>query len=220
MSVTIVFKPHDNPRIDPLTDAQRLRWVLEFIQRDLEVLTPEELAAVGDDLRHATAPWWVQKKRQCTDISAAQVRALQQEIREGVQAVMGESIEFTEWAMINSGHAQPHGGWVLPNAQTHLLLVRFYHRDHGHVEYVRESTSDQTAILNGVASLICRFGSRLYTCPVCGTMFLRQYRQTYCTVRCSNKVRNRRRLDRQADQQKSQRRRVTRLPDTASLTMA
>jgi hypothetical protein len=59
------------------------------------------------------------------------------------------------------------------------------------------------AILTGVANLLLKFGERLLTCQVCGTLFMRQYRQEYCTVRCSNKVRNRRRLDRKANQQKT-----------------
>jgi hypothetical protein len=75
MSITIVQR-HENPRIDALTDAQRLRWVLDFIQWDLAALPAEELVTLGDDLQHAMAPWWVQEKRQCTEMSAAEVRAL------------------------------------------------------------------------------------------------------------------------------------------------
>lgn len=210
MSVTIELKPHENPRIDPLTDAQRLRWVLEFIRLDLDVLTPEKLAAVGDDLLHAAAPWWVQapwwKKRgqgQCTDMPAAAVRPLQQEIREGIQMVMAEPIDIIETTLIYSGYREQKG-WVLPVAATRVHRVLFdRHGRHAGIESVRESTDKRTAILHGVVNLMQMFGDRLCTCQVCGTLFLRQYRQEYCGTKCSNKVRNKRRLDRKSDQRKT-----------------
>jgi hypothetical protein len=204
MSITIRLEAHKNPRIDALTPAERLRWILGFMQRDLEALPSKELEALGDDLLHATAPWWVEKKRQCTDMSADQVRALQQEIRDGVQAAMGTSINEIEIARIHWGHAHPHGGWVLPQAATHLLRLRFRVRDYVGIMCVSESTNDRTAILTGVANLLITCGDRLSTCPVCGTLFLRQYRQEYCNVRCSNKVRNRRRKSRQTHQKNGQ----------------
>jgi hypothetical protein len=202
---------HENPRMDALTDAGRLRWVLEFSRRDLEALPSEVLEALGDDLRHATAPWWVQQRR-CTAMPAAQVRALQQEIHEGIQAVLGESIPFEETVMISLGHKHtPSGGWALPVAATHLVRVRL--DSHGRdirIWRVGESTDERTAILEGLANLIVKFGERLCTCPVCGTPFLRQYRQAYCKVRCSNKVRNRRRLDQQTAHRAQDRPRRTR----------
>jgi hypothetical protein len=206
MSITIVQR-HENPRIDALTDAQRLRWVLEFIQWDLAALPAEELVTLGDDLQHATAPWWVQEKRQYTEMSAAEVRALQQEIHEGVNTATGTSIDVREMMMISSGHAHPHGGWVLPQAAMHLLRLRQRFRDGDYLRImcVSECTNNRMAILTGVANLLLKFGERLLTCQVCGTLFMRQYRQEYCTVRCSNKVRNRRRLDRKANQQKTER---------------
>jgi hypothetical protein len=215
MSITIVLKPHENPRIDPLTDAERLRWVLEFIWRDLAALPAEELVTLGDDLVHAVAPWWVQEKRQCTEMSGAEVLALQQEIHEGVNKATGTSIDVREMMMISSGHAHPHGGWVLPQAAMHLVRLRqrFREGDYLCIMCVSECTNNQMAIRTGVVNLLLKFGERLLTCPVCGTLFLREYRQAYCTVKCSNKVRNKRRLDR-----KSHRRGIASSTDTASLT--
>jgi hypothetical protein len=93
------------------------------------------------------------------------------------------------------------GGWVLPATATHLVRVHLDPRGrHVRIWRVGESTDQRTAILEGIANLLVKFGDRLITCPVCGTPFLRQYRQAYCGIRCSNKVRNRRRLDRQAQQ--------------------
>jgi hypothetical protein len=202
MSLTIALKAHENPRIDAMTGVQRLRWVLEFIWMDLDVLPSEALTALGDDLLHATASWWVEaswmdgKTRQCTDIPAADVRALQEEIRECVQSVTGKPIDITDMTRIQAGLNAPRG-WIVPKGQARLVRVRFtfgFER----IVCVSESTNDRTAILSGVANLLIEFTDRLATCQVCGTPFLRQYRQEYCNVRCSNKIRNKRRLDRKS----------------------
>lgn len=209
MSITIALEPHKNPRIDALTVTQRLRWALEFIRRDLDELTPEELAAIGDDLVHATAPWWVEagwmdgKTRQCTEILAEDVRVWQQEIRKGIYALIGPSIPMTELSLIRANRAPPVG-WALPVSATYLVPVRFDLRgDYVQILCMDESTNDQTAILHGVANLIVLCRTRLRACPVCGSPFLRQYRQEFCQAKCSVKVRNRRRLDRKADQRKT-----------------
>jgi hypothetical protein len=203
MSITIALEPHKNPRIDALTVTQRLRWVLEFIRRDLGELTPEELAAIGDDLVHATAPWWVEKKPwTCMKMSAAEVRALQQEIHDGVNTATGTSIDVREMLMIGFGHEHPHGGWVLPDAPEHLVYLCYgrHARDGGSFVSVRESTNDRMAILNGVIQLLRTCGNRFRLCEVCRTPFVRQYRQEYCSVRCGNKVRNKRRLEKKTPQ--------------------
>jgi hypothetical protein len=196
------LRPHENPRIDPLTDAARLRWVLEFTRRDLVGLTPEALDAISDDLRHAAAPWWVHQ-RVCTAMPAEPFLALQREICQGLRAFFGESVDFVDSVLIGLGHNRPHGGWALPAATTHLARVRL---DPGGrytwAWYLRESADERTAIIEGIARLIVKFDERLCVCGVCGTPFLRQHRQEYCTVRCSNKVRNRRRLERKAHQRR------------------
>jgi hypothetical protein len=204
MSITIALEPHKNPRIDSLTGTQRLRWVLEFIRQDLEALPSEVLEALGDDLRHATAPYWVEKKWNCTEMSAEEVRALQADIRAGVYALMGAALDIPEMSALYRGHPPAQGAWLLPEAPTYLLRVRMDR--HGHrvrLVCMSPGTTDREAILTGVANLIGTYGDRLCTCPVCGTPFLRQYRQAYCTMRCSNKVRNRRRLDRKAHQKRA-----------------
>jgi hypothetical protein len=226
MSITIALKPHKNPRIDALTVTQRLRWVFEFIRRDLGKLTPEELAAIGDDLVHATAPWWVEagwmdgKTRECTKILAEDVRVCQEEIRKGIYTLIGPSIHLTELNRIQANLAPPVG-WALPVAATYLVPVRLDLRgDSVDIWRMSESANDQTAILYGVANLISLCRRRLRACPVCGSPFLRRYRQEFCQTKCSNKVRNRRRLDRKGDRQKSDKRGVKRSPHTASLPTA
>jgi hypothetical protein len=211
MSITIALGPHKNPRVDGLTADECLQWVLEFIRRDLDTVPPEELEAIGDDLRHATVPSEMREKP-CTDIPAEQVRALQQEIRQGIQAAFAESVSMADLTMIARGQKMPTG-WTVPLSATHVVRVRF--GDHFRILCVGEHTEDRDAILVGVVNLLSYFGDRLRTCQVCGTPFLRQYRQEYCNVRCSNKVRNKRRLDR-----RSQRRSATKSADAASLTIA
>jgi hypothetical protein len=219
MSITVALRPHENPRIDALTDAECLQWVLEFIRRDLDTVPPGELEAIGDDLRHATVPSLMREKP-CIDMPASQVRALQHEIRQGIQATFAESVSMADLTRISSGQKTPTG-WTIQLSAVHVFRVGYdcpggYFR----ILCVGEHTDEGMDILIGVVNLLSKFGDRLRTCQVCGTPFLRQYRQEYCTVRCSNKVRNRRRLDRMADQRKSQGHGVTRVPDATSLTTA
>jgi hypothetical protein len=212
----IDLRPHENPRIDAFTPTECLQWVLEFIQRDLDRLAPEEIEALGHDLRHATV-FQELHKRPCTGIPAAQVRELQQEIRQGVHTVLADSVSMNDLTTISRGDKLP-GGWTIPLSSAHVRRVRS--GNSFRILCVGDHTDDRDAIRVGVVTLLSIFGDRLRTCEVCGTPFLRRYRQEYCGVRCSNKVRNRRRLDRQADQRKRQRRGTPSLPDTAALTTA
>ena len=95
MSITIALGPHENPRIDALTDAECLQWVLDFIRKDLDTLPPGEIEAIGDDLRHATVPSEM-REQPCTAMPAAEVRAFQQEIRQGIQAAFAESVSMSD----------------------------------------------------------------------------------------------------------------------------
>jgi hypothetical protein len=225
MEISLDPRPHKNPRIDGLSDAQCLQWILEFIRRDLNAVPSDELRTLGDDLRHAAAPWWVDEapypcpEEPAPDMSTAQLCALQQEIRDCIGAVMDDPMDMTEMVKIHRGHAPPRG-WALPEGPTRLVRLRVGNDPHGRVVAVSVARNDRTAILGGVAQLLYIYGDRICTCQVCGTRFLRQYRQEYCTVRCSNKVRNRRRLDRKAERKKSQRHNAARVPDAVSVTTA
>jgi hypothetical protein len=219
MSITIALGPHENPRIDALTPAECLQWVLDFIRRDLDTLPPGEVETLGHDLQHAVVPADVREKP-CIDMPAAQVRALQQEIRQGIQATFAESVSMADLTKMYFGQKTP-AGWTIQLSAVHVFRVGYdcpggYFR----ILCVGDHTEEREAILIGVVNLLSKFGDRLRTCQVCGTPFLRQYRQEYCQIRCSNKVRNRRRLDRKADQQKSQKRGVTGFPASTSLTTA
>jgi hypothetical protein len=186
MVLTLRNPPHLNPRLDPLSEAQRLRWVLAFLQRDLDTVSSEVLEALGDDLRHATAPEWVHE-RWCAPMPAEEVRALQQEIREKMAVAMDSSVDRKV--------PRPERGFVLPEPATYIVRIRVGKR----LTFVAMSDemTDRIAILTGVVNLLVRFSDRLLPCPVCGAPFLRQYRQGYCGVKCSTKIRNRRRLDKQ-----------------------
>lgn len=143
------------------------------------------------------------REKPCVDMPAAQVLALQQEIRQGIQATFAESVSMANVTKMYFGE-KPPAGWTIQLSAVHVFRVGFdcpggYFR----IICVGDHTEEREAILIGVVNLLSKFGDRLRTCQVCRTPFLRQYRQEYCTVRCSNKVRNRRRLDRKADERKS-----------------
>jgi hypothetical protein len=227
MPITIALKPHENPRIDAMTAAKRLRWALEFIRRDLDALPSEMLEALGDDLLHATAPWvvgapwWEGKTRPCTEMPAAEVRALQQDIRECVQSVTGNPIDIIDTMIIRPEPEPPHG-WIIPEGPERLVRVRFG-RGYERIVWLSRKMNERTQILRGVAQLLTQFTDRLETCPVCGTLFLRQYRKKYCGVKCSNKVRNKRRLDKKTHERQqgtNMKRRAVRVPRTPVVTTA
>jgi hypothetical protein len=219
------LNPHQNPRIDAMTGAQRLHWVLDFVRRDLAPLTLEGLQGLGDDLLHATAPWmvgapwWEGKTRECTEMPAADVRSLQQDIRVCIQSVTRDAIALTADEMQLQASIEVDHGYVIPEGPERLVRVRFG-RGNERIVWLSRTTNERTQILRGVAMLLSQFTRRVMLCPVCQTPFLRRYRKEYCDVKCSNKVRNRRRLDRKANQQKRQRRDVTRVPETTSLITA
>ena len=214
--MSISLAPHENPRIDVMTNAERLRWIMmEFTQYDLSVLTSEAIEAIGDDLHHAAAPWWPHNLDR-GPMPATQVHALQQDIRQGLYAALGESVPFTE-AVRMSLHLKPPEGWELPASSAFFFRVDV---GSSRVWRVTKKADEGTEILRGVADLLFACRDQLCICPVCGTLFIRHYRQEYCAVRCSNKVRNRRRLDRKGDRHKSDKRGVKRSADTASLTTA
>jgi len=232
MSLTVALGPHKNPRIDPLSNAQRLQWILEFIRRDLDGMTADDLKVISDDLVHAAAPWWVNG---CADtvqwyrgedpcaqgMTLAQVRGLQEEIREGIHTLLGESVPLVETMTMLSRGQKPPRAWALPASASYLIRGRFDRTGRFvRIICVDEPTDVRMAIVEGVGILVIEFGHRLRTCDVCGAPFLRQYRQEYCNVRCSNKVRNKRRLDRKTYQRKHAKLGVTGVADAASLTTA
>jgi hypothetical protein len=198
--MAVDLKSHENPRIDVLTNAGRLRWIMEnFTQRDLNAMTHEAIEAIGDDLRHAAAPWWPHNL-DGAPMMVPQVHALQQDIRQGLQAALGKSVPFRD-AVMMSLHLKHLEGWELPPTSTFVFLVD--ENGDSRLWKVDTKADERAAILKGVADLLYACRDQLCTCPACGALFVRHYRQGYCSTRCSNKVRNRRRLDRRADQQKS-----------------
>jgi hypothetical protein len=219
MSFTLT--PHHNPRIDGLTEAGRLRWILEFTRMDLQAMPTEAVKAIGDDLRHAAAPWY-SHVQESAPMPADQVQALQEEIRRGIHAVLSDSIDFLEFMRISRGDRGPKAGWALPVAARHLVPVRIGRQNQAKLLCVSQGENEWAEILDGVGGLLSKLYDQLRTCSVCGTLFVRQYRQEYCTVRCSNKVRNRRRLDRnrKTQQLKTPRRHVMAVPDMPSSTTA
>ncbi len=203
MSITVELGPHKNPRIDPLTDAECLQWVLAFIRLDLGVLREEEIETLGDDLLHATVSPDVREKP-CPEIPAIQVIALQHEIRQGIQCTLTELVPMTELAKMYF-RQRPPAGWTVQLSAVHVCRVGYDGPDgYFRILCMGDHAEIRDSIVIGVINLLSKFGDRLRLCRVCGTPFLRQYRQEYCQVKCSNKVRNRRRLDRKADQQKAQ----------------
>lgn len=163
------------------TAEQRLRWILDFARKDLSVLRPEEITALGADLR-IIALWSLPRVSRLVGvretIDAPRLAKYQREIAAGLLAILG-----------------PQREWTLPEWAVPARLV--VHRETGsspkrHSFRVRIEADERAAVLGAVAELLQVAGERLRTCLECGAPFIATKRQEYCLTTCSQKTRNRR----------------------------
>jgi hypothetical protein len=181
---------HENPKIDRLSKDDKLRWLFQFVQTNVNQLTPSQQVALGDDLYHAAAYGFEAVRCRGEPLSAKQVCGLHEEVRRGLQtmtAQVQDLVSHPDVAFI---------GWELPAtaSKTLLALVRFTPRDRRpKVLRIHPTPPDPAdAILQGIVYLLEAAEDRLRVCPECGNLFVRRRRQECCTERCAQKRRNRR----------------------------
>jgi hypothetical protein len=172
------------------TPAQRLAWVVEFSQKDLETLRPGERTALGYDLRMLYQLGWAPAREmkaaggyghmvspgiEAAPMPEAQLRRLQAEIAAGLQGLV-------------SGRA-----WDVPPPQG-LFIARMSPAGAKKVQFQIQWQGDEhAAILNGVVNLLLVAGETLRACAECERPLLARKRQIYCSPACSQKVRDRNR---------------------------
>jgi hypothetical protein len=159
------------------TAHEQLRWVVDhFAGRDLSTARPEELIAVGYDLRVLGVRGW-QGERDVGPMSETDVRARQREIAEGLRSYLTAG----SW----KGLPAPKAVFLLRGATGRGQRV--WHGD------------ERQMIVNAVAELLVQAGDRLRFCAEsnCGRPFFAVKRQAYCSVRCSQKTRDRRKRARE-----------------------
>ncbi|MDO8475060.1 MAG: hypothetical protein Q7W02_02495 [Candidatus Rokubacteria bacterium] len=159
------------------TPEQRLRWIMDFLRLDLDLLTSGEVEAKGDDLRMIAAhslPRGVGLKTTVSPMAAGVLRRYRDQIHEGLRSVLGKDCQ---WPL--------SGRPVLERRAGGFRIV--------------VDGDEMVGILSGIAQLIVEAGDRLRACqdPACGTPFVATKRQAYCTTKHSQRVRNQKRIQKE-----------------------
>ena len=179
--------------MDTLTDEDKLRWVLVFLETDLDHLSPEEQRDRSYELRALMPSRPIQPMAYMSmlqPLPLGHLKSLQAQIRQGLHALMLDPRPLEEI------YADPFAGWTLPAVGTRLLR-RSAIDDRDTVVLVWNYAPDEpTKIIHTVADLIRRTGQRLRVCRQCRRLFVGRKRQAYCQPACSQKIRDRRRHDR------------------------
>lgn len=172
-----------------VTPEQRLRWLLDFAQRDLFVLSPGQGLDLHDELwafsfphpHQTTAPFPVGRHTgPPLQFTKEYLSDLQKELLEG----MHKLLKGEEWWIQYSSPALPpdHLIYVLRRA-ARGRLSGFYMGNH------------RSCFLMLAVDLLKAVGERLRQCVECQKVFLAVKRQAYCGPKCSQRARTRRYQD-------------------------
>jgi hypothetical protein len=173
-------------RIGRTPDA-RLRWLLRFLEEDLDALYPEERMARGYDLRMFSDPSFGLMgkvkgglrgtyRRALGPMPETDLYALQADIRRGIQGLL----------------QTPHHQWDIPAPQQ-LSLRRVSPPRAKKTRFVVTWQGEELqTILGGVFNLLLQAGEALKACVECRRPFVARKRQIYCSPNCSQRVRDRR----------------------------
>ena len=85
---------------------------------------------------------------------------------------------------------RPGGTIELPVRDTHLHIQRGNAGSAAPVEVFFVAEEWQDAFWLSTAGLLAQFGSAVRRCPTCATIFVRNRKQEYCSIRCERKKRN------------------------------
>jgi hypothetical protein len=177
-----------------MTDDDRLRWLLDFLQIKIDTLSPEAHTALFFDLFQFIweflYPTLTMQPIPATVLVWKQLAAIQQQIADGVRALMTDERAYADVV------ADPTGGWVLPITPRRVVRASAL----GDVETVFTVLSSQedlgVMIVCGAAEFLVRAGQRLRVCANCRALFVAKKRQAYCSPSCSQEKRTQRKRDR------------------------
>jgi hypothetical protein len=167
----------------------RLKWVVDFVQRDLDLLQAGEREALGYDLRglvvHSLAGqvgYRIDRKA----MSETALRQYQKRIAKGLDGLLSE----------------PPQPWQIPEVQPHVAVVEI--APSGQRKFVVRLGGDEAAsVIGGVANLVAEAGEHLRRCknPDCEKVFVADAKQSrYCDAKCSQSVRDKRRSNKEEEE--------------------
>jgi hypothetical protein len=164
---------------------ERLRWLLQFVRTDLNLLHPEERRALAYDLRALLTPTNIGAREFRSSVLTPEeddslVEQLHAEIKRGLTNLLSEE---------NSGWTFKQPDYVAICRSTKLNAKRI-----GFIKKVHfAAPSGKDAILNAVMDIILESGDLMRACSECKSPFVPVRRQEYCSIKCSQRARDRRR---------------------------
>jgi hypothetical protein len=170
------------------TPEQQLRWVVNFIKTDFGRLRPEEITALGWDLRelYPRGSMTLQPKG---PMPADEVRAIQQILKEGIEKLIRQDGEV----------------WYVPGVPLGIFRRNATTDRRAKLAFQHEALEEKASIVAGVVDLIRRAGDRLHACDICGQPLVVNKRRTHCSERCAQKARNDRRVPRASKRRRGRR---------------
>lgn len=173
-----------------VNDTQRLQFVVRFAHMELDALRPGDWLNLQWELRDFLLPTYDDlgvrglhtfpvDPPSPEEYSMADFRALQVEAREILAMVVDSRADNKVWRRIPIDHIRIAAPHVLDGQQgQHFLCVQGTTRD---------------MFLLRVLFLVCALDTTvLRRCRECGTIFVRQRHQAYCSRPCVNRVSQRR----------------------------
>jgi len=157
---------------------QRMRWVLDFIAKDLALLHAGEREALGYDLRGLAAASLPKSNewRFFTDpMPDNELRDYQKTIRDGLAGLLAD--EPRAWTF---------------DATPRLVVVDQRRRNRRRFA-VQFGGPEAASVIGGVAWLVSELGERLRRCAECGAPFVAERKEEYCTASHAQRARNKRR---------------------------
>jgi hypothetical protein len=170
------------------TPEQQLRWVVDFIKKDFGRLRPEEIAALGWDLRELYL-WGSVTLQPKGPMPADEVRAVQQTLKEGIEKLI----------------RQDGGVWYISGAPFGIFRRNPTTDRRAKLVFQHKALEEKASIVVGVVDLIRRAGDRLHACDVCGQPLVVNKRRVHCSESCAQKARNERRVPRASKERRGRR---------------
>lgn len=168
---------HRSTAFDPTNLA---RWLLSFVQADLETLSPDQWQDLQDELVVFSLPpaqFSPSSRPSVGDLERPpkkrEVEAIQLEVRRGITRLFNSPAPRS---------------WSIPNLQIRRIVFR---RQDGTIGRGYWGRIFRERFLMTVADVLESVGDRIKRCPECRCLFVAVKRQAYCSRRHSQRVRSR-----------------------------
>lgn len=158
------------------TPGNRLRWVLDFVKRDILRMDEEERIAAGDNLRalHDSERWHAPYSSGLT-MPDRLLKRIHRELQDCFRVLFSED---------------PANVWrvPLPKSSDIHRMNRLTSKKTRFQQYF--TADERVAVIGSVLDLLLQCQDQVRACARCKQPFVRNRRQAYCTEDCGQKERN------------------------------